>query len=64
MLALVAVLAMGMFASCGGASTASTNDTDSVTIVADSTATDSINVDTLTVDSAAFTCDSLCSCTY
>lgn len=63
MLAFVAVLAMGMFASCSGTSATNANDTDSVTMVVDSAAVDSIDVDTFTVDSAAFTCDSTCSCT-
>lgn len=63
MLAAVAVLAMSMFAACGGSSKADADSVDSVEVVTDSLAVDSINVDSLAVDSAAFVADSArCSC--
>lgn len=62
MLAAVAVLAMSMFAACGGSSKADVDSIDSVEVVTDSLAMDSIAVDSIPVDSAAFACDSVCEC--
>lgn len=62
MLAAVAVLAMSMFAACGGSSKADADSIDSVEVVTDSLAMDSIAVDSIPVDSAAFACDSVCEC--
>lgn len=60
MLAAVAVLAMSVFAACGGSSKTDANDTvDSVEVVTDSLAVDSISVDSMSVDSTAFV---KCSC--
>ncbi|MBD5230747.1 MAG: hypothetical protein HDS66_01150 [Bacteroidales bacterium] len=60
MLAAVAVLAMSMFAACGGSSKADTDTVDSVEVVVDSIAADSIVTDSLVVDTVA--CDTLCTC--
>ena len=62
MLAAVAVLAMSMFAACGGSSKADADSIDSVEVVTDSLTMDSIAVDSIPVDSAAFACDSVCEC--
>ena len=62
MLAAVAVLAMSVFAACGGSSKADADSIDSVEVVTDSLAMDSIAVDSIPVDSAAFACDSVCEC--
>lgn len=59
MLAAVAVLAMSMFASCGGSSKAEADSVDSVEVVTDSLAMDSIVADTIAVDSTAFATDSV-----
>ena len=59
--AAVAVLMMGMCASCGGSTKSDVNDSDSVVAV-DSLAVDTVDVDTITVDSAAFECAPDCTC--
>lgn len=59
--AAVAVLMMGMCASCGGSTKSDVNDSDSVEVV-DSPAVDTVNVDSVTVDSTAFECAPDCTC--
>lgn len=58
--AAVAVLMMGMCASCGSTKS-DVNDSDSVVAV-DSLAVDTVDVDTITVDSTAFECAPDCTC--